>query len=82
MKNNTPEKEGFDCGPGRINTSVPPRDEAQWGSNEPRNYDDSFKKAVPFDGLDATTWDAVMAHGVSIDNVQKSPNAKASLKDS
>lgn len=79
MKINAPEKEGKDCGVGRINTGVAPRDEAVWA--DPRNWEDTFKKPVPMDGLDATTWDALMSKGLSIDNVQKSPNAKASLKD-
>lgn len=80
MKINNPEKEGFDCGPGRINTGVPPRDEAVYA--DPRNYEKDFKNRREQDGLDSTTWDALMSHGLSIDNVQKSPNAKASLKDS
>lgn len=78
MKVNCPEKEGFDCGLGRVNTSVAPRDEAVWADK--RNWEQEWLQR-PYDGLDATTWDAVMQHGVSIDNVQKSINAKASVKD-
>lgn len=79
MKDNTPEKEGKDCGVGRLDNSHPPRDEAQW--DDQRNWNHQMKIQKPMDGLDTTTWDAVMAHGLSIDNFQKSPNAKASLKD-
>lgn len=79
MKINNPEKEGKDCGVGRLRNSFFPRDEAV--ASDPRNFENKWDVRREFDGTEATAWDAVLGHGLSIDNVQKSPNAKASLKD-
>ena len=76
---NAPEKEGKDCGLGRIVGDHMGRDEAAW--NDPRNFDHGIAKVRPFDGTESTAWDALLSKGIRVDMNQKSANVNTSCKD-